>query len=201
MSKLTLKISLRNGEEKNFPLTQKPSEYLKAGVWHEFLMPHIDRLDEVDVEIFTGDYAAWETVAYHYAEGVTTTGEVEADDFEEDARYKYSWQILLDDKPATYAEVDQSLNCDYWLHIKSPRQTEGDWGCLPLDRIEGRLEIADALYEAAEVDHENGTEDEGLHYGQVLEAIEPILTRTTEFVKTTIDGVTYEFSLSRCADF
>ena len=88
---------------------------------------------------------------------------------------------------------------NYWLRIKSSRYS--DLGCLPLEMMEGRLEIADALYEAAEVDHENGTEDEGLHYGQVLEAIEPILTRTTEFVKTTIDGVSYEFTLSRCADF
>jgi hypothetical protein len=31
-----------------------------------------------------------------------------------------------------------------------------------------------------------------------LEAIEPILNRTSEYVKTTIDGITYTFTLSRC---
>lgn len=91
---------------------------------------------------------------------------------------------------------------NYWLHIKTSRH-EG-LGCLPLDKIEGgiegELDIADALYEAAEVDYENGTEDEGLHYGQVLEAIDPILKRTTDSVKTTIDGITYEFALSHCAE-
>jgi len=33
-----------------------------------------------------------------------------------------------------------------------------------------------------------------------LEAIEPILNRTTEYVKTTIDGITYTFELSRCEE-
>lgn len=197
---LSLEVTLRNGEKKIFPVSYKTSDYYQADSLHEYLIPHMSRLEEVYLEMFTGDYAAWETVAYHYAEGLTTKGDVEAEDFEEDKGYKYAWQMLFDGKPATYAEVDQELNCDFWLHIKSSRQTEGDWGCLPLDRIEGRLEIADALYEAAEVDHENGTEEEGLHYGQVLEAIEPILTRSTEYVKTTIDGVTYEFTLSRCAE-
>jgi len=198
---LSLEISLRNGDKKVFPLTSKPSEYLQAGSWHEFLMPHMSRLDEVHLELFTGDYAAWETVSYHYAEGVTTKGEVEAKDFEEDKGYQYAWQMLLDGKPAVYAEVDQELNCDFWLHIKSTRQTEGDWTSIPLHRIEDGLDISDGIYEAAEVDCENGTEEDGTHYGQVLEAIEPILKRTTDYVKTTIDGITYTFELSRCEEF
>jgi len=160
----------------------------------------MSRLDEVGLEMFTGDYAAWETVFYHYAEGVTTKGDVEADDFEEDKGYKYAWQMLLDGKPATYAEVDQSLNCDFWLHIKSTRQAEGDWTSIPLHKTENGLDISDGIYEAADVDHENGTEEDGTHYGKVLEAIEPILNRTTEYVKTTIDGITYTFELSRCEE-
>ena len=62
------------------------------------------------------------------------------------------------------------------------------------------MDISDGIYEAAEVDHENGTEEDGTHYGKVLEAIEPILKRSTEYVKTTIDGITYTFTLSRCEE-
>lgn len=197
---LSLEISLRNGDKKVFPLSFRESEYYQADSWHEYLIPCMSRLDEVGLEMFTGDYAAWETVFYHYAEGVTTKGDVEADDFEEDKGYKYAWQMLLDGKPATYAEVDQSLNCDFWLHIKSTRQAEGDWTSIPLHKIGNGLDISDGIYEAVEVDHENGTEEDGTHYGKVLEAIEPILNRTTEYVKTTIDGITYTFTLSRCEE-
>lgn len=197
---LSLEISLRNGDKKVFLLSHRASEYYQADSWHEYLIPCMSRLDEVGLEMFTGDCAAWETVFYHYAEGVTTKGDVEADDFEEDKGYKYAWQMLLDGKPATYAEVDQSLNCDFWLHIKSTRQAEGDWTSIPLHKTENGLDISDGIYEAADVDHENGTEEDGTHYGKVLEAIEPILNRTTDYVKTTIDGITYTFELSRCEE-
>lgn len=197
---LSLEISLRNGDKKVFPLSFRESDFYQADSWHEYLIPQMSRLDEVHLEMFTGDSASWETVNYHYLEGLTTTGDVEADDFEEDKGYKYAWQMLLDGKPATYAEVDQSLNCDFWLHIKSTRQAEGDWTSIPLHKIEGGLDISDGIYEAADVDHENGTEEDGTHYGKVLEAIEPILNRTSEYVKITIDGITYTFTLSRCED-
>jgi hypothetical protein len=84
------------------------------------------------------------------------------------------------------------------LHIKSTRQTEGDWTSIPLDKTEDGLDICDGIYEAVDVDVENGTEEDGTHYGKVLEAIEPILKRQVEFVKATIDGITYTFTLSRC---
>ena len=200
MSNLSLEVTLRGGDKKVFPLSFRASEYHQAGSWHEFLMPCMDRLEEVHLELFTSDYAAWETVSYHYGEGATTKGEVEAEDFEEDKGYQYAWQILIDGKPASYAEVDQSLNCDFWLHIKSSRQTEGDWSSIPLHKVGNGLDISDGIYEAADVDHENGTEEDGTHYGKVLEAIEPILNRQVEFVKATIDGINYEFSLSRCEE-
>jgi hypothetical protein len=196
MSNLSLQVTLRNGEQKVFPLSFRASEYHQAGSWHEFLMPCMDHLGEVHLEMFTGDYAAWETVSYHYGEGATTKGEVEAEDFEEDKGYKYAWQMLLDGKPATYAEVDQSLNCDFWLKISSSNQEGKNF--IPLHKEGGELDISDAIYQAADVDYKNGTEEDGTHYGQVLEAIEPILKRQVGFVKTTIDGINYEFSLSRC---
>jgi len=201
MNTLTLEVTLRGGEKKVFPMSFRASEYHQADSWHEFLIPCMDRLAEVHLEMFTGDYAAWETVSYHYLEGLASSGDVEADDFEEDKGYKYAWQMLLDGKPATYSEVDQSLNCDFWLHIKSTRQTEGDWTSMPLDKTENGLDICDGIYEAVEVDVENGTEEDGTHYGKVLEAIQPILERKIEFVKTTIDGIEYEFTLSRCEQF
>jgi hypothetical protein len=198
MSNLSLEVTLRGGDKKVFPLSFRASEYHQADSWHEFLIPCADHLGEIHLEMFTGDYAAWETISYHYLEGSTTTGDVEAEDFEEDKGYQYAWQMLLDGKPATYAEVDQSLNCDYWLQISSSNQ-EGE-NFIPLHKENGKLDISDAIYQAADVDAENGTEEDGTHYGKVLEAIEPILKRQVEFVKTTIDGIKYEFSLSRCAE-
>lgn len=112
--------------------------------------------------------------------------------------------LLLEFYPEVYENAmhwnDEPTTDELWLHIKSSRQTEGDWSSIPLHKTENGLDISDGIYEAAEVDHENGTEEEGTHYGQVLEAIEPILKRQVEFVKTTIDGINYEFSLSRCEE-
>ena len=203
MSTLTLEVTLTaTGEAKVFPLTHRASDYLQAGSWHEFLIPAISRINELHFEQFTkAEFSAWETVIYHFIEGQMTSGDLDIDEDEEGAHLKYSWQMLLDGKPATYAEVDQSLNCDFWLHIKSTRQTEGDWTSIPLDKTENGLDICDGIYEAVEVDVENGTEEDGTHYGKVLEAIEPILKRQVEFVKTTIDGIEYEFILSRCEKF
>ena len=198
MSNLSLEVTLRGGDKKVFPLSFRASEYHQAGSWHEFLIPCTDHLGEVHLEMFTGDYAAWETVSYHYLEGLASSGDVEAQDFEEDKGYQYAWQMLLDGKPATYAEVDQSLNCDYWLEISSSNQEDKNF--IPLHKEGGELDISDAIYQAAEVDSENGTEEDGTHYGKVLEAIEPILKRQVDFVKTTINGINYEFSLSRCAE-
>lgn len=205
MSNLSLEITLRSGDKKVFPLTSTTSDYQQAGSWHEYLIPHMSRLDEVGLEMFTGDCAAWETVSYHYLEGLTTTGDVEAEDFEEDKGYKYAWQMLIDGKPATYAEVDQSLNCDFWLHVTSTA-FEGH-GCIPLDK--GRwavndkgayyldktfhgLELADAIYDIAEVGEE--------HYNKVLGILEPLFKRETEYMKVTVDGITYTFTLSRCEE-
>jgi len=215
MNTLTLEVTLTaTGETKVFPLTHRASDYLQAGSWHEFLIPAISRINEIHLEQFTkAEFSAWETVIYHFIEGQMTSGDLDIDEDEEGAHLKYSWQMLIDGKPASYAEVDQSLNCDYWLHIESSRQTDGIIGSIPLDKgqwainAEGAyyldktvpvLTLADAIYEAADVDAENGTDEDGTHYGKVLEAIEPIFNRTTECVKATIDGITYTFTLSRC---
>ena len=112
--------------------------------------------------------------------------------------------LLFEHYPEVYEDAmhwEDNPTCDYWLHIKSTRQTEGDWTSIPLDKTEDGLDICDGIYEAVEVDVENGTEEDGTHYGKVLEAIEPILKRQVEFVKTTIDGIEYEFILSRCEKF
>ena len=203
MNTLTLEVTLRGGEKKIFPLYGQATEYHRADSWHEFLIPYLDHLADVHLEMFTGTDCGmlWEIIIGNFIEGQTASGEVNWDDEDDVAGCHLSWQMLLDGKPASYAEVDQSLNCDFWLHIKSTRQTEGDWTSMPLDKTEDGLDICDGIYEAVEVDVENGTEEDGTHYGKVLEAIEPILKRQVEFVKTTIDGIEYEFSLSRCAEF
>jgi len=203
MNTITLEVTLRGGEKKVFPLYGQASEYHQADSWHEFLIPYLDHLADVHLEMFTGTDCGmlWEIIIGNFIEGQTASGEVNWDDEDDVAGCHLSWQMLLDGKPATYAEVDQSLNCDFWLHIKSTRQTEGDWTSIPLDKTENGLDICDGIYEAVEVDVENGTEEDGTHYGKVLEAIEPILKRQVEFVKTTIDGIEYEFSLSRCEKF
>jgi len=212
MNDLSLKITLKSGETRIFPLRPLASEYFQGSSWHEFLMPSISTLNNIHLEQFTKtEYGnAWEFVQCAYVEGKETSGELDLDEDEQLDRVHYSWEILLDGKPASYAEVDQSLNCDYWLHIESSRQTEinsipldkGQWaidseGKYYLDETVNVLSLADGIYEAADVDVENGTEENGTHYGKVLEAIKPILERKTEFFKTTIDGIKYTFTLSR----
>lgn len=215
MNNLSLEITLSaTGKTKTFPLTHKACEYFQAGSWHEFLIPAIKGIDSIHLDHFTeSKFSAWEIVIYHFLEGQMTSGDLDTD--EDEAQTKYFWQILINGKPASYAEVDQSLNCDYWLHIESSRQPDSIPGSIPLDKgqwavnAEGVyyldetvpvLALADAIYEAAEVDAENGTEEDGTHYGKVLEAIEPILNRATECVKATIDGISYTFTLSRCQE-
>jgi hypothetical protein len=191
MSNLSLQVTLRDGAVKVFPLTFRASEYYQEGDWHEFLIPCMDHLEEVHLEMFTGYNAAWDNVLYLYLDNQAAKGELEDEGH-------FFWQMLLDGKPATYGEVDQSLNCDFWLQISASNQEDKNF--IPLHKEGGELDISDAIYQAADVDHENGTEEDGTHYGQVLEAIQPILKRQVEFVKTTIDGISYEFSLSRCED-
>jgi len=204
MSNLSLQITLKgSGEQKTFPLHSRAAEYFQGRNWHEFVSLGINNIDNIHLEQFTNTDCGmlWEIINGNYVEGQTTSDDINWEEEDDVAGCHLTWQILIDGKPASYAEVDQSLNCDFWLHIKSSRQTEGDWSSIPLHKVGNGLDISDGIYEAAEVDHENGTEEDGTHYGQVLEAIEPILNRQVEFVKITIDGINYEFSLSRCEDF
>jgi len=201
MSNLSLQITLKgSGEQKTFPLHSRASEYFQGRNWHEFLSLGIDNIDNIHLEQFTNTDCGmlWEIISGNYVEGQTTCDEINWKEEDDVAGCHLTWQILLDGKPATYAEVDQSLNCDYWLQISSSNQ-EGE-NFIPLHKKGGELDISDAIYQAADIDSQNGTEEDGTHYGQVLEAIEPILKRQVEFVKTTIDGIKYEFSLSRCAE-
>jgi hypothetical protein len=201
MSNLSLQITLKgSGEQKTFPLHSRASEYFQGRNWHEFVSLGIDNIDNIHLEQFTNTDCGmlWEIIIGNYVEGQTTCDNINWEEEDDVAGCQLTWQILIDGKPVSYAEVDQSLNCDFWLHIKSSRQTEGDWTSIPLHKIGNGLDISDGIYEAADVDCENGTEEDGTHYGKVLEAIEPILKRQVEFVKTTIDGIDYEFSLSRC---
>lgn len=204
MSNLSLQITLKgSGEQKTFPLHSQASEYFQGRNWHEFVILGIDNIDNIHLEQFTNTDCGmlWEIIRGNYVEGQTTSDDINWEEEEDDvAGCQLIWQILIDGKPASYAEVDQSLNCDFWLHIKSSRQAEGDWSSIPLHKVENGLDISDGIYEAADVDCENGTEEDGTHYGKVLEAIEPILKRQVEFVKTTIDGITYTFTLSRCEE-
>jgi len=75
---------------------------------------------------------------------------------------------------------------DFSLHCFSDRGSE----FVPLDDIGGRFELCDALYLAAELGNE--------HYRKVINAIEPILSKQTDFVQAEIlgiDGIAYTFSL------
>lgn len=203
MSNLSLQITLKgSGEQKIFPLRSRASDYFQAGGWHEYLIPAISDINNIHLEQLTQTDCGmlWEIIVGNFIEGLESSGEVNWDEEDDVSGCHLSWQMLLDGKPATYAEVDQSLNCDFWLHIKSTRQLGGNLTIIPLYKEGNRLDICDGIYEAAEVDYENGTEEDGTHYGKVLEAIEPILKRQVEFVKITIDGINYEFSLSRCAE-
>ena len=113
MIKLSLEVTLRDGAVKVFPLSVVESDYAMAGSWHYAKMPHMSNINDAHFEEFTNyeGCGAWELVQYHYIEGRTTTGAIDHDDAEEyGADVRFSWQILLDDKPATYEEVEQALN-------------------------------------------------------------------------------------------
>ena len=198
MSNLSLEVTLRGGDKKVFPLSFRESDYYQADSWHEYLIPAISYINNIHLEQLTKTDCGmlWEIIVGNFIEGLESSGEVNWDEEDDVAGCHLSWQMLLDGKPATYAEVDQSLNCDYWLKISSSNQEDKNF--IPLHKEGGELDISDAIYQAADIDSQNGTEEEGTHYGKVLEAIEPILKRQVEFVKTTIDGIDYEFSLSRC---
>lgn len=204
---LSLEITLRNGDKKVLPLISRASDYLQAGSWHEYLIPAISDINNIHLEQFTQTDCGmlWEIIVGNFIEGLESSGEVNWDEEDDVAGCHLSWQMLLDGKPATYAEVDQSLNCDYWLHITSTA-FEGH-GCIPLDK--GRwaindkgayyldktfhgLELADAIYDIAEVGEE--------HYSKVLDILEPLFKRETEYMKVTVDGITYTFTLSRCEE-
>jgi hypothetical protein len=113
MSNLSLQVTLRSGAVKVFPLSTVESDYAMTGSWHYAMMPHMSRINDAHFEVFTNyeGCGAWELVFYHYVEGRATTGAIDFDDAEEyGADVRFSWQILLDDKPATYEEVEQALN-------------------------------------------------------------------------------------------
>ena len=203
MSTLSLEVTLTtSGEKKIFPLTNIASDYSLAGSWHEYLMPHISTIENIHLDQFTNDeFNAWECVSYHYGEGRATSGEVTQDEGEEGACLNYSWQILLDGEPANYAQVDHSLNADFYLHYTSTA-FDGP-GCVPLDKgrwtlVDGRytldksfgeLVLADAMYDLVDI-----SED---HYGKVLDALAPIFSRESDFMKLTIDDIDYVFELKR----
>lgn len=113
MNNLSLQVTLRDGAVKVFPLSSVASDYAMAGSWHDFYIPHMSRINDAHFEAFTNyeGCGAWELVQYHYIEGRTTTGEIDYADAEEyGSDVRFSWQILLNDKPATYEEVEQALN-------------------------------------------------------------------------------------------
>lgn len=113
MSNLSLQVTLRDGAIKVFPLSTIDSDYTMGGSWHYAKIPHMSCINDAHFESFTNyeGCGAWELVQYHYIEGRTTTGEIDHDGAEEyGADVRFSWQILLNDKPATYDEIEQALN-------------------------------------------------------------------------------------------
>jgi hypothetical protein len=109
---LSLEVTLQNGSKKVSPLSYRAIEHFDKGAFtHESQIPCMSRVAEALLDDFTGVDYSWELAYYHYVEGCTTTGELDCADSETyGGNYEFKWQILLNDKPATYEEVEQYLN-------------------------------------------------------------------------------------------
>ena len=112
MNELSLEVTLQNGSKKVSPLSYRAIEHFEGGFFsHESQIPCMSRVTEAWLDEFTGFDYSWELAYYHYVEGCTTTGELDSVDSETyGGKYEFKWQILLNDKPASYAEVEQYLN-------------------------------------------------------------------------------------------
>ena len=71
----------------------------------------------------------------------------------------------------------------FTLFVHSERGSE----FVPLDDIGSRFYLCDAMYLVAALGDE--------HYNNVCEAIEPILSKKTDFIAAVVDGISYTFSL------
>ena len=110
MKDLSLEITLETGEKAIFPLSYRAAEYFQGNELHESQIPCMRMFQESRLDDFTGSEYSWAVIEYHYIEGLTTTGEQELTNSEEQTELFFSWKILLDDKPASHAEVEQFLN-------------------------------------------------------------------------------------------
>jgi hypothetical protein len=112
MSELSLEITLEDGRKQVFPLSYRATEHYKGAYFsHESQIPCMSRIGEVWLDEFTGYLYTFALVDYFYTEGLATTGKLDHEENDEyDISALFSWQILLDGKAATYAEVEQDLN-------------------------------------------------------------------------------------------
>lgn len=83
------------------------------------------------------------------------------------------------------------------MHYITYTSSVSESGSVPLDMLEnGEFDLCDGLYFAADVDYQNGTEEEGTHYGKVLEVLSPLFQNKVRYVQANIDGISYTFTLT-----
>ena len=115
---ITVQVKRADGQVRIFPVEIVAECYLQGDSWH----PGIGFSTQTyqDLEDFTGDDGAGETVLYWYAEGSDVEGTLGLPDKRISAKYldhlpaadgswshgPWSFRLLLNDKPATWDEID-----------------------------------------------------------------------------------------------
>ena len=98
--RLSVKITMLNGESLTLPMEFVPDCYLRGGKSY----PGIALLEGYDlVRELTGEGWVFEGITYHYAEGKSISHTI-ADD---DETTIGSWEILLDGKPTTFEDIEE----------------------------------------------------------------------------------------------
>ena len=103
MSKLTLKISLRNGEEKIFPLCLTSQTISKGGNRVSIVTPWLVNFETTyeAIDAFTGLRGTFEIIDYCFVEGCITEETIDS----EDDVVLASYRILLNESPVSYEQI------------------------------------------------------------------------------------------------
>ena len=104
---ITVQITHR-GIVSIYPIVTRTSEYMQGCKWFTTNVPDVSAQTECAIQALTGFKSFGELIGYAFIEGDA----VEQDDIGviDDDDIGFSFCILIDGKPATYEQVNASLN-------------------------------------------------------------------------------------------
>jgi hypothetical protein len=139
MKDLSLEITLEDGRKQVFPLSYRATEHYRGAFFsHESQVLCMSGIEDIRLDQFTNHKNTWELVDYFYVEGLATKGELDHPENEEyGISALFSWQILLNGKPASHAEVEEDLNGCKTQTINSAKLT---WMIFPCESFSDCVE-------------------------------------------------------------